>query len=88
MPLSFLIVETKDIFGVGWNKTVATDVAVKNTFKKSTGYNKPYWTVLYYSQEKSLESLKTNIVTVSTDVAIKNTFKKSNNYNMKHHSSQ
>lgn len=88
MPLSFLIVETRDIFGVGWNKMVATDVAVKNTFKKSTGYNKPYCIVLYYSQEKSLESLEINIVAVSTDVAIKNTFRKSTNYNMKYHSSQ
>ncbi len=67
---------------------VATDVAVKNTFKKSTGYNKPYCIVLYYSQEKSLESLEINIVAVSTDVAIKNTFKKSTNHNMKCHSSQ
>lgn len=62
-------------------------MAVKNTFKKSTGYNKPYCIVLYYSQEKSLESLKTNIVAVSTDVAIKNTFKKSTDYNMGDHSS-
>lgn len=49
MPLSFLIRETRDIFGFGLNKAVVTDVAVKNTFKKSTGYNKPYCTVLYYS---------------------------------------
>lgn len=67
---------------------VATDVAVKNTFKKSTGYNKPYCTVLYYSQEKSLESLEINTVAVSTDVAIKNTFKKSTDYNIKDNSSQ
>lgn len=63
-------------------------MAVKNTFKKSTGYNKPYCIVLYYSQEKSLESLEINVVTVSTDVAIKNTFKKSTYYSRKHHSSQ
>lgn len=88
MPLSFLIAETRDIFGVGWNKTVATDVAVKNTFKKSTGYNKPYCIVLYYSQEKSLELLEINSMAVSTDVAIKYTFKKSTDYNMKHHLSQ
>lgn len=73
MPLSFLIRETRDIFGFGWNKSLVTDVAVKNTFKKSTGYNKPYCTVLYYSREKSLESLEINTVAVSTDVAIKNT---------------
>lgn len=53
---------------------VATDVAVKNTFKKSAGYNKPYCIILYYSQEKSLECLEINTVAVSTDVAIKNTF--------------
>lgn len=65
----------------------ATDVAVKNTLEESTGYNKPYCIVLYYSQEKSLESLEINIVAVSTDVAIKNTFKKSTDYNMRCHSS-
>lgn len=65
----------------------ATDVAVKNTFQESTGYNKPYCIVLYYSQEKSLESLEINMVAVSTDVAIKNTFKKSTDYNMRCHSS-
>jgi len=43
---------------------VATDVAVKNTFKKSTGYNKPYCTVLYYSQDKSLESVEINTVSM------------------------
>lgn len=32
--------------------------------------------VLYYSQEKSLESLEINTVTVSTDAAIKITFLK------------
>lgn len=65
----------------------ATDVAVKNTFKKSTGYNKPYCIALYYSQRKSLESLEINIVAVSTDVAIKNTFKKSTDYSIRCHSS-